>query len=77
MNNRIRAAKADGKYLISCDINDPKASYFEVYYSNNYQCRLRFDTLYKAQEVALALDSEHNAGKLAKLAELHNFLGIK
>ena len=75
--SRIRASKAQGKYLVSCDLEDPDAAYFEVYYVNNYQIKLHFTNKIQAIDVAHALDNEFEAGKKQQLKELRNYLGIK
>lgn len=63
--------------MVACDLADPKATQFEVYYHNAYQNKLHFTSLFSAQDVARALDNEFEAGKKQQLADLRNYLGIK
>jgi len=79
MTAKVTAWKRHGeRHLTHCGIDDEEAIKFEVSYSGMvYQCcTLDFDNLFQAQRVVSALNNSFEAGKVAKLAELRNFLGV-
>lgn len=67
----------DGEYLTPCDFNDSSAVKFDVKYAGApYGMAIHFGDKLPAEDVCRALNACHEAGKLAKLAELRKFLGL-